>query len=143
MSMKDKSPVFMIGVIMFVAGAALFGIKFYSEWNGVTTMGTVSKLTEWSETDTTGTVHTYYEPTIAFITEEGDSSRGTVHSSNEAPYLYEVGQKIEIVYQRRDPTRIFKAQSFLWYIPFLGAAVLGVFIMRLSFRLKSEGWDGR
>ena len=133
---RGKSPVLSIGLIIFALGVVLFGMKLKVDWNGVNATATVTSIRERSETDSTGT-KIYYDPFIWYVTQAGDTVKDFM-LGGVGIGRYQVGQQIPIVYKLDNVTRFYRAHSFLWYFLFVAIILLGIAVVYLSTKIKSE-----
>jgi hypothetical protein len=134
---NNKTPVFTAGAFIVVLGIVLAGIKIYAGWNGVPVQGTIASTQQLSRTDSAG-AKTYYEATVTYITEQGTTAIGilTYYENN-----LKVDDKVDIVYRKDNVSRIYRAGSAWWYVLCAGVVGLGILVMYVSMKMKSERWD--
>ncbi len=134
-----RAPVLSVGIIVFSLGTVLFAMQWMTQSNSVKVAGTIAAIEETSETDSLGRVtHSYY-PQLWYLTKAGDTLRGNIYTREK--FEYKIGDQVDIVYKKDNPRDYYRAKSFLWYFAFGAIAILGIGIMYVSSKMKSENWD--
>lgn len=135
---NSKVPVFSFGTIVFAIGAALFAMQWMTQGNRMKANAIVTNIEEHAWTDSTGAPHFEYYANLKFRSEKGDTATGYLYTYNK--FDHKPGDEIKITYKGGEQ-QVYTAKSILNYFWFGGVALLGIGILVLSFKLKSEKFD--
>lgn len=138
---KKKSPLLVIlftiiGLGFLAAGIGLTITAYDFSENATSTTGAVVSVeVNYGENSTT------YRPTIRFLDFAGRKQRSTTFLSS-SNYNYDVGQKIDIIYDVRDPSKMRIDSWFaIWGLGFIFlvvGAVLSVVMISVSIKRRSS-----
>ncbi|MEE9454555.1 MAG: DUF3592 domain-containing protein [Paracoccaceae bacterium] len=121
-----------LGFIFLLAGAGLMVNSFIFKSNALEVTGTVVAVGK-NYSDEGGVT---YQPTFRFLDAEGNKHRAQT-SLSSSRYNYKIGERVDILYDQRDPSNIRVDSWFsVWGFAAIFAVFLGVFGASFLFVTK-------
>ena len=118
--------IFIIGLLLFFFGAKFLFYAFKFKKNAIKTIGTVIEV----KTSTGRTSSITYSPVLEFTALDGEKHIYDVSRFNYTKY--KVGDKIEIVYSKKDPKQVNVNKFYNIFIPPIVVLSLSVLCIVLA-----------
>jgi hypothetical protein len=117
---------FILGTMALLGGVAFLLYMVNFKKNAIRATGTVIEI----KTSTGRTTSITYSPVIKFRTFEGKECIYDVSSFSYTKY--QIGDKIEVLYSRNDPTNVIVDSFYNMFMPPLVIIITGIFTLGIS-----------